>query len=159
MASGLTRIAAFALPILALDRLSKLWIVEWLDLKTRLFIEAVPPFLQFRMAWNRGVNFGLFGSDSDAARWVLIAIALAISAGLLIWARRAGGWVLPGSVGLIVGGALGNVWDRVQYGAVADFLNVSCCGIDNPYAFNIADAAIFAGVAGLILLPGANKRA
>ena len=46
-----------------------------------------------------------------------------------------------------VGGALGNAWDRLQYGAVADFLNMSCCGIDNPYAFNIADVAIFAGAA------------
>ena len=49
--------------------------------------------------------------------------------------------------GVVIGGALGNAWDRLQYGAVADFMNMSCCGIDNPYAFNIADVAIFAGAA------------
>ena len=53
--------------------------------------------------------------------------------------------------GLLVGGALGNVIDRLRFGAVADFLNMSCCGIRNPFAFNIADVAIFAGVALLVL--------
>ena len=54
---------------------------------------------------------------------------------------------------MLIGGALGNVVDRVLYGAVADFLNMSCCGINNPYAFNVADIAIFIGAAALILLP------
>ncbi len=58
------------------------------------------------------------------------------------------------SAGLLVGGALGNVIDRVIYGAVADFLNMSCCGIENPYSFNIADIAIFAGALGLVLFMG-----
>ena len=53
------------------------------------------------------------------------------------------------SAGLLIGGALGNAFDRVVYGAVADFLNMSCCGFDNPYAFNIADIAIFSGAIGL----------
>ena len=59
--------------------------------------------------------------------------------------------------GLLVGGALGNVIDRITWGAVADFLNMSCCGIDNPYAFNIADISIFAGALGLILVSGGKK--
>ena len=59
------------------------------------------------------------------------------------WAQLSGG--------LLVGGALGNVVDRVAYGAVADFLNMSCCGIENPYAFNVADIAIFAGALGLVI--------
>jgi signal peptidase II len=57
-----------------------------------------------------------------------------------------------------VGGALGNALDRVLYGAVADFLNMSCCGIRNPYAFNLADVFIFAGAAGLIWLDGSDKQ-
>ena len=61
-------------------------------------------------------------------------------------------------VGLIVGGALGNVWDRLQHGAVADFINMSCCGIQNPFAFNVADAAIFGGAALLILAGRATGR-
>ncbi|BBU58037.1 hypothetical protein KU6B_43020 [Mameliella alba] len=61
------------------------------------------------------------------------------------------------SAGFLIGGALGNVIDRLVYGAVADFLNMSCCGIDNPYAFNVADIAIFIGAFGLILFPSRKK--
>ena len=57
------------------------------------------------------------------------------------------------TAGLLLGGALGNVVDRLIYGAVADFINMSCCGIDNPYAFNVADIAMFAGAIGLVLAP------
>ena len=59
---------------------------------------------------------------------------------------------------MIIGGALGNVWDRLQYGAVADFINMSCCGIRNPFAFNVADAAIFAGAALLLLSSRDHER-
>jgi len=112
--------------------------------------EVFPPFLVLRMAWNRGVNFGLF-ADYDM-RWVLIGVALAITLFVLIWVRREtmGRWAQL-SAGLLVGGALGNVIDRVMYGAVADFLNMSCCGFTNPYAFNVADISIFAGAIGLVL--------
>jgi signal peptidase II len=55
---------------------------------------------------------------------------------------------------LLVGGAIGNVIDRIAYGAVADFLNMSCCGFENPYAFNVADIAIFAGAFGLVVFSG-----
>jgi signal peptidase II len=58
------------------------------------------------------------------------------------------------SAGVLIGGALGNVVDRVAYGAVADFLNMSCCGFENPYAFNVADIAIFAGAIGIVLFAG-----
>ena len=61
--------------------------------------------------------------------------------------------------GLLIGGALGNVVDRVLYGAVADFLNMSCCGIENPFAFNVADVAIFAGAIGLVLFTGKAQAA
>ena len=59
----------------------------------------------------------------------------------------------------MIGGALGNAFDRLVYGAVADFLNMSCCGIDNPYAFNIADIAIFAGAIGLAFFNSPKKSA
>ncbi len=146
-----------AVLVIALDRLSKIWIVEGMELQSRLLIEVAPPFLQFQMAWNRGINFGLFGTDAEAMRWFLIGIAVAVSAGLAIWVLRGAGRWAAISVGLIAGGALGNAWDRVVYGAVADFLNMSCCGIDNPFSFNIADAAIFAGAVGLIFLPDQKR--
>ena len=60
---------------------------------------------------------------------------------------------------MLIGGALGNVVDRVVYGAVADFLNMSCCGIENPFAFNVADVAIFVGAIGLVLFTGKDKPA
>lgn len=151
-------LALTAAAVFVLDQASKYYVVQVLDLRSRLAIDVVPPFLNLRMAWNTGVNFGLLSGGADAMRWVLIALALAISAWVLWWLRgqRAGPW-LQVAGGLLVGGALGNVVDRVVYGAVADFLNMSCCGIVNPFAFNVADIAIFTGAIGLILLSGRNK--
>ena len=105
------------------------------------------------MAWNEGVNFGLFSSSEDTMRWILIGVALAICLGVLWWVRRKSMTLAARiAAGVLVGGALGNVIDRVVYGAVADFLNMSCCGFTNPYSFNVADIAVFAGAIGLILL-------
>ncbi|WP_273283156.1 signal peptidase II [Pseudooceanicola atlanticus] len=137
-----------------LDQATKYLVVHWMGLAEKGMIDVFPPYLQLRMAWNTGVNFGLFAQETSIARWFLIGLALVISVGVLIWVskerpRRAG----LIAAGLLVGGALGNVVDRVLYGAVADFLNMSCCGFVNPYAFNVADIAIFSGAAALILLP------
>ncbi|MDR9427809.1 MAG: signal peptidase II [Salibaculum sp.] len=121
-------------------------------------VDVVDPYLVLTMAWNRGVNFGLFGGLD--LRWLLVGIALAVSVFVLWWVRRdqPGRLAMIGA-GLLVGGALGNALDRVLYGAVADFLNMSCCGIANPYAFNLADIAIFAGAIGLVLFAPDNKSA
>jgi signal peptidase II len=138
-----------------IDQLLKLAVVHGLNLIERGEIDVLPPLLVFRMAWNRGINFGLLSGDSDVTRWVLIAIALAISAWVVWWMRsERDNWKAAVAGGLLVGGALGNVIDRIVYGAVADFLNMSCCGIENPYAFNVADIAIFAGAIGLVLFAG-----
>jgi signal peptidase II len=135
------------------DQATKWVVVHGLDLKTRMEIDLLPPLLNLRMAWNRGVNFGLF-ADIDM-RWVLVALALGISGFVALWVRREGGSrLVQVAAGLLVGGALGNVVDRVLYGAVADFLNMSCCGIENPYAFNVADIAVFLGAVGLVLFAG-----
>jgi signal peptidase II len=145
--------------IFAVDQAIKLYVVEWLDLKSRLAIDVVPPFLNLRMAWNRGINFGLFAGEDAVTRFVLIALALAITVWVWVWVRREGGGVwMQVSAGVLIGGALGNVVDRIRYGAVADFLNMSCCGINNPFAFNVADIAIFVGAAGLVLFSGGKPR-
>jgi signal peptidase II len=147
---NLTRALAVALAVFLLDRLSKLWVVDVLDLRHRLHLSVFDPYLNLTMAWNRGVNFGLFNLGASG-QWFLAALAVAVSIGVALWLRRTRGWAAALGGGAIIGGALGNAWDRLQYGAVADFLNMSCCGIDNPFAFNVADAAIFGGVAILLL--------
>ncbi|QFT61460.1 signal peptidase II [Roseivivax sp. THAF30] len=138
-----------------LDQLTKWLVVHVMGLAQKGEILVFPPFLQFRMAWNYGINFGLLSGERDITRWVLIAVAIGIVLLVLVWLRRDP----PGrmgfvSAGLLIGGAVGNVIDRLLYGAVADFLNMSCCGINNPFAFNVADIAIFAGAIGLALMPG-----
>jgi signal peptidase II len=148
------------LSVFLLDQFSKYVVVHWLNLKTTGSIEVLPPFLNFQMAWNRGVNFGLFSNNADATRWVLIAVALLISAWVVYWVRRDDSGILSEiSAGFLVGGALGNVVDRLIYGAVADFLNMSCCGFRNPFSFNIADVGVFLGAVGIILFTGRKKSA
>lgn len=144
---------------LLVDQASKYWVVQVLNLKALREIEVLPPLLNFHMAWNRGINFGLFSGEGDAGRWLLIGLALVISAGVLIWTRRETDWRVQVASGLLVGGAVGNVVDRLIYGAVADFLNISCCGFDNPFAFNVADVAIFAGALGLVIFSGGKSGA
>jgi len=137
--------------VFLIDQISKIYVLQVLKLDQVKYIDVAAPFLTFQMAWNRGINFGI-GAGMDM-RWVLIGVALAITVGVFIWLWRAGGtrWMMI-SAGFLIGGALGNVIDRVVYGAVADFLNMSCCGINNPFAFNIADIAIFIGAIGLAFL-------
>ena len=141
--------AGLAVMIFVADQALKYYVVHVLRLWERLAIDVIPPFLTLRMAWNHGINW---------LRWVLIGVALAISAAVWIWAaRERHKAMVQVSAGLLIGGAIGNVVDRVVYGAVADFLNMSCCGFVNPYAFNIADIAIFAGAIGLALFTGDGK--
>ena len=143
------RVAIAALIAFGVDRLSKLVIVEWLDLASVRKISVWPPYLDLVMAWNKGVNFGFLNSFD--ARWFLVAISIAASLALTFWVRNKSDWVTTLATGAVVGGALGNAYDRIVYGAVADYLNVSCCMINNPYSFNVADVLIFGGAALLLL--------
>ncbi|MEE9387170.1 MAG: signal peptidase II [Paracoccaceae bacterium] len=149
-----------AMAVVVLDQASKVFVVQVMDLKSKGSIDVLPPLLNFRMAWNEGVNFGLFSNNSDLARWFLITIAVVISTWVAVWVVREGaGRAGQISAGLLIGGAVGNVIDRMVYGAVADFLNMSCCGFDNPFAFNVADIAIFVGAMGLIFFTGRKNAA
>lgn len=146
--------------IFVLDQLSKYWIVQVLDLKTRLAIDVLPPFINFRMAWNTGINFGALASPDPMMRWVWISVAIVIVGAVLWWVYTDphGRWQRV-AAGFLVGGALGNVVDRVIYGAVADFLNMSCCGFNNPTSFNVADIAVFIGAFGMVIFSADKKKA
>jgi signal peptidase II len=143
------RIAVAAFIAFGVDRLSKVVIVEWLNLASVQKISVWPPYLNFVMVWNKGVNFGFL--DSFDARWFLVAISITASLALTLWGRNHSGWAPTLATGAVIGGALGNAYDRIAYGAVADYINVSCCMINNPYSFNVADVLIFGGAAFLVL--------
>ena len=144
-------IVLVAVAVLAADQLTKWWVVDVMGLEERLVIPVLPPLLTFKMAWNTGINFGLFGGGSEVTRWVLIAISVLVSAGLVWWVLRRRSRAMAYGAGLVLGGAIGNAIDRARHGAVADFLNTSCCGIDNPFSFNVADIAIFLGAVWIAL--------
>jgi signal peptidase II len=148
------RALCFALCILTADQLVKWWVLEGLSLPTRPPIE-VTSFFNLVMVWNHGVSFGMF-SHVDA-RWPLVVMACVISLCLLLWLRALVKEGKPHvtrysiAVGMVVGGALGNVIDRIRFGAVADFLDVHVMGHHWP-AFNVADACIVMGVCLLLFL-------
>jgi len=142
-----------------IDQISKYLVVHWMELGRLRAIDVLPPLVNFRYGENRGINFGLLNGGSDMARWLLIAFSLAVCAAVVVWVRRRpASRLMLTSAGLLIGGALGNVADRFIYGYVLDFLNMSCCGINNPFVFNLADVFIFAGAAGLILSDSGNSR-
>lgn len=106
------------------------------------FIE-VSPFFDLQMVWNRGVSFGLLRADQDVARWALVALSFLISGVFYWWLRGATRKMTAAALGLVIGGAMGNVVDRIRFGAVADFLDFN--GLWFPWVFNVADAAITVG--------------
>lgn len=143
-----------------IDQGSKYLVVHVMDLARLRAIDVWPPFLNLRYGENTGINFGLFDGGSDAARWFLIGFSLAICAAVWVWVRRGpASRLTQASAGMLIGGALGNVVDRLLYGYVLDFLNMSCCGIDNPFVFNLGDVFIFAGAFGLMFAdPGRDRK-
>lgn len=142
----------------ALDQATKITIVHWMGLISKGTIDVWPGFIQFRMAWNTGINFGLLSGNGDLVRWLLVALSLIICVFVLYWIRGEKGLFVRISGGLVIGGALGNSIDRILYGGVADFLNITCCGFQNPYAFNIADITIFIGIFGMVLFSSDNNK-
>jgi signal peptidase II len=133
--------------VILLDQLSKLVILMLLD-----HAVAVTPFLNLVVVWNRGVSFGMFASAAALMPWLLSGLALAVVVALGFWLRRVTHPLLGVALGLIIGGALGNVIDRVRFGAVVDFLDFHALGYHWP-AFNVADSAICVGAA-LLLVDG-----
>lgn len=139
---------AFAIVVIVLDQLTKAWIISGLSLQEVGRIPVLPPILNFSWVENTGVSFGLFGGGE--ARWGLTIFSIVVSAGLGWWAMKADRRLLVTAIGLVMGGALGNVIDRVRFGYVVDFIDFSGTGVF-PWVFNVADSAITVGVVLLIL--------
>jgi signal peptidase II len=137
-----------ALITLILDQATKLYTLFIYDLPMKEPVEFAP-FINLIVVWNRGISYGLFQQDGDLGRWILIVVSILASIGLSVWIRRTQARLLAVSLGLIVGGAIGNVIDRLAYGAVFDFIQFQI-GNWSWYVFNVADAAIVAGVLGLL---------
>ncbi len=138
-----------ALVVLAADQASKYWVLNILDLPD-LGSVALLPVLNLTMVWNHGVTFGLFNNFGGFGRVALAAVALAIVAALAVWLWRAERLTVALALGAIGGGAVGNVIDRLRFGAVVDFIHAHAWGW-SWYVFNVADAAIVCGVAVLVL--------
>jgi signal peptidase II len=146
MTLGLVLAAIIAI----VDQVSKLWIVDRLTASSPSL--RIADFFEIVLVRNRGVSFGLFNNDAAINGILFSLLAGVIVAILLVWLRRAPGFLLPAAIGLVVGGAIGNVIDRLRLGSVVDFLDFHLGAWHWP-AFNLADAAICIGV-GLMVIDG-----
>lgn len=130
------------------DQAHKAWMLYVYDIGARGTL-TLTPFFDLVLVWNEGISYGLFPQESATGRWGLILFAVAASMALVAWLARIASALAAMSIGLIIGGAIGNAIDRVLYGAVADFFSLHAFGLQ-WYIFNVADAAIVAGVVGLL---------
>lgn len=133
---------------LVIDQGHKIWMLDVFDIRARQPV-ALTPFLDLVMAWNPGISYSLLSAETREGRLALLALSLGATLFLSVWLWRAPRAITTVGLGLIVGGALGNAYDRFAYGAVADFFHFHV-GDFHWYIFNLADVAIVAGV-GLLL--------
>jgi signal peptidase II len=134
--------------VVAADQASKYWILSVLKLEEGQSIQVAGP-LHLTGVWNHGVSFGLLTANHDLARWAFVAFSLIVAAVLAGWVRKSERPLFAAALGLLIGGAVGNAIDRVRFGAVADFIDVS--RLHFPWVFNVADAAINVGIVCLLL--------
>lgn len=138
--------------VAAADQLSKIWVLQ-------SFGDPLPPSsfppdhpgasFNLVLTWNYGVSYGLFNTRSPVYTVIFVIVAVLIVIGLVVWLWSERQTLLMLAIGLVIGGAAGNVVDRLWHGAVVDFLDFS--GLWFPWVFNLADAAISVGVALLVL--------
>lgn len=153
----LLQASLIVLLIIALDQASKAWI--FYDLMNPPTVIHIFPFLDFVLTWNKGVGFGFLKAHSTWGTLALITLALGISAGLGTWIWRTTDKLLLVSLSMIIGGAIGNIIDRLRFGAVLDFIYVHVYIFNYHFpAFNVADSAITVGVCFLILESYVRKK-
>lgn len=141
-------LAIVAIITIALDQLSKWYLLDVVGMGVRPPIELTS-FFQLVMVWNQGVSFGMLTHEAGYMRWFLVAVALIISAVMLRLGLKSALRLERVAYGMVIGGALGNVIDRLRFGAVADFFHFHLGSFSYP-AFNVADAGICVGVALLL---------
>jgi signal peptidase II len=146
----LARGLAIAAVVVILDQLSKAAVLAFFAGRILGDRETVTSFFNLALTYNRGISFGLFNGTAGFNSLVFSVAAAAIVAALIYWLNRAGSPFLAVAIGLIIGGAVGNVIDRVRLGAVVDFLDFHIGSLHWP-AFNLADSAICVGVAAMLL--------
>lgn len=141
--------------VIMLDQLSKWLISNWLDLYQTV---EILPFFNLTLAHNYGAAFSFLASAGGWQRWFFVVLAVSISAALTVWLKRlpTNAKLEAASLALILGGAIGNVIDRLLYGYVVDFLDLYYGSYHWP-AFNIADSAICVGAVLLIFDSFRNK--
>jgi len=148
----MTRLGRLALTLAAAvivaDQAVKAWILYGLKLPLLVTQHVFGP-LSLSMVWNSGVSFGFLQAQHDLVRWLLAAFSIIVAILLAGWVRNAERRLFAVSVGLVIGGAIGNVIDRIRLGAVADFVDVS--KLYFPWIFNVADSAISVGIVLLLL--------
>ena len=141
---------ALVVATLIVDQASKELLLGYL-VKAGAVVSVIEGFFRLVIVWNRGVSFGLLGSEGGALpAWLLSAIAILVCIGLFVWLRRTHRALTGWGIGLVMGGAIGNVIDRARWGAVFDFADFHIGHWHWP-AFNVADSAIVIGV-GLMLI-------
>jgi signal peptidase II len=141
-----------ALAAAAIDQGFKFWLLWSFELGSRGVV-PLTPFLDLVLTWNTGISYGLFQQEGPLGRWVLIALNAIAVALLWMWLARASTRLTAVALGLIIGGALGNAFDRLHWPGVMDFLlfHITVGGVRyNWYVFNLADTAIVVGVIGLL---------
>jgi signal peptidase II len=141
-----------AIAVLIADQASKLWLLFAFDIGRRGAV-SVTPFFDLVLAWNTGISYGWFQTESPTAAAILLAIKAVAVVLLAVWMARSHTRTATIGLGLIIGGAIGNAIDRFAYGAVVDFalFHVQIAGKTyNWYVFNLADVAIVVGVIALL---------
>ncbi|MGO9359986.1 MAG: signal peptidase II [Xanthobacteraceae bacterium] len=141
-----------ALAALVLDQVAKLWLIHGFDLARRGSV-AVTPFFDLVLAWNTGISYGWFQNEGAFGQAILVGVKAVAVVVMAFWMARSQTILATASLGLIIGGAIGNAIDRLTYGAVVDYalFHVQIGERTfNWYVFNLADVAIVAGVLGLL---------
>jgi signal peptidase II len=146
----LTRGLTTAVVVVVLDQLSKAAILVFFAGRAFGEREVIASFFSLVLTYNRGISFGLFSGGAGLNVVFFSLLAAAIVAVLIFWLMRVTSPFLAVAIGLVIGGAFGNVIDRVRFGAVIDFLDFHIGYLHWP-AFNLADSAICIGVAAMLL--------
>ena len=142
MASLRIKAGFFAIAVLALDQFSKIWLLSYLVEQGGW--KKLTSYFNLVIVWNSGISFGMFQSG-ETGRWLLVGFSSIVCLGLSIWLwSHSRSWPIV-ALGIVVGGAIGNIVDRIIWGAVADFFDFHILGYHWP-AFNIADSAITVGI-------------